>query len=154
MGRIMLEFALEKTADILTELQPLIENHWEQVALNKDIVQLAPDWERYNQLELTGLLRLYTARKDNKLIGYFAVVINKHLHYKNDTFAVCDVLYVAPEHRAGSTGYKLIKYVEAELSKTDVKVLHINTKQHVPFDRLLERMGYNPIETIHAKKIG
>jgi GNAT superfamily N-acetyltransferase len=150
----VLKFALEKTADILTELQPLIHSHWEQVALNKDDVQLAPDWDRYTYLELAGFLRVYTARKDNELIGYFAVAISKHLHYKNDTFAVCDVLYVAPKHRKGSTGYKLIKYVETELSKTDVKVLHINTKQHVPFDKLLHRMGYNPIETIHAKKLG
>ena len=100
----MIQFALERTADIKDEVKPLIEKHWQQVALNKDIVKLAPDWKQYSLLELAGMMRVYTARKDSKLVGYFAVIINKHLHYKNDTFAVCDVLYVDPEHKRVAQG--------------------------------------------------
>ncbi len=154
MGAVLIEFSEEKTKNIINELQPLIQKHWEQIALNQETIKLDPDWKQYRLLEDAGMLRVFTARENGVLVGYFAVGISKHLHYKSDTFASCDVIYVKPDSRAGNTGFKLIRHVEKQLEKSDVKVLHINTKLHAPFDKLLEKMGYNAIETIYAKKIG
>jgi hypothetical protein len=34
-----------------------------------------------------------------------------------------------------------------------VSVMMVNVKRHKPFDALLERMGYNHIENIYAKRL-
>ncbi len=150
----MITFAEESLANVKEEIQPLIEMHWEQVALNQGKIKLNPDWEEYARLYFNGALKIYTARDDCELVGYFVVTVSRSAHYKDHIFAICDVIFVKPDKRAGMTGYKLIKYAQNSLKKNGVSLLNINTKVHVPFDKLLQRMGFNLIERIYSKYIG
>ena len=34
----------------------MLQRHWEDLALDKEAVPLAPDWARYEQMEATGML--------------------------------------------------------------------------------------------------
>ena len=147
-------FQIEKVQDIKDEVQPLLEMHWEQIALNRDKIKLNPDWDEAQKLCETGRLKIFTSRKDGKLVGYFAVIVGTSLHYKDHKFANCDVIYVHPDHRTGMTGYKLIKNAESYLKKSGVSVININTKVHTPFDKLMVKMGYNLIERLYSKYIG
>lgn len=147
-------FQIEKVRDVRKEVQPLLEMHWEQIALNKDKIKLNPDWEQAEKLCDEGRLKIFTARKDGNLVGYFAVIVGTSLHYKDHKFANCDVIYVHPEHRTGMTGYKLIKVAEDYLKKSGVSLININTKVHTPFDKLMVKMGYNLIERLYSKYIG
>lgn len=149
-----MKYQIEKVDAIKKELEVLIKNHWEEIALNQDKIKLNPDWDTYRKLENIGMLYLYTARKDKKLAGYFCVVATKGLHYADHILAACDVIYISPEYRKGSAGSKLIKYAEKDLKDKNVSSLSINTKCHAPFDALLERMGYGLIEKTYSKYIG
>ncbi len=149
-----MQFSIEKVADFKHEIQPLLEMHWEQIALNKDKIKLNPDWDNYITLNENGLLVAYIARDEGKLIGYFIVVVSPSMHYKDHKFAVCDIIFVNPKYRKGMTGYKLIKYAEDNLKEMGVSCIHINTKIHAPFDKLLEKMQYNCIERLYSKYIG
>ena len=147
----MIKFAHESLFNVKEEMQPLLEEHWELVALNKDVIKLNPDWEKYLDYYNQGLLHIFTARKKDKLIGYCVLVISQSLHYKDHLFANNDVVFVLPECRQDATGYKLIKYAEEYCKDHNVSLLNINTKVHVPFDSLMESMDYTLIERIYSK---
>ena len=141
----------ETVEQIEKDIKPLIQLHWEQIALNKDVIKLNPDWDEYKRLNDLGFLRVFTARDGDEMVGYFIITVSKSMHYKDHIFANCDIIYVRPDKRAGLTGYKLINYVENWCKNNDVSCLHINTKVHAPFDKLLERMEYDNIERLYAK---
>jgi len=133
------------------EARPLLEKHWEEIAINKDHIKLNPDWEAYADLEASGNLKIFTARNDGALVGYFVVFVRKHIHYKDHLFAHNDILFLSEPYRKGYTGIKLIKFAEECLKADGVSVLTINTKTHRPFDGVLQRLGFNHVENIYSK---
>lgn len=135
------------------ESKELLQLHWQEIALNRDRIKLNPDWDAYEALESSGVLKVFTARSDNKLVGYFVVLVGNNLHYKDHLFATNDVIFLHRDYRKGLTGYKLIKFAEKCLSSDGVSVLNINTKLHKDFGPVLSRGGYNPIETVYSKYI-
>jgi GNAT superfamily N-acetyltransferase len=133
------------------DIKPLLQDHWEEIAVNKSVIKMNPDWEAYHNLEDNGALKIFTARSDGDLIGYFVVLIRNHIHYKDHIFAANDVLFLKQEHRKGLTGPKLMKFAEKCLKEDGVSVLVVNTKRHKPFDGLLEWLGYSHVENVYSK---
>ena len=145
-----MDFALENLAKVRREIEPLLQKHYDEIALNKDIIKLNPDWEGYAKLDAINALRVYTARKDGKLVGYFVVIVSKSLHYRDHLFANNDIIFLAKSARRGLTGMKLIKYAVEALRAEGITKLHVNTKAHQPFDPILERMGFEEIERVYS----
>lgn len=145
-----MEFALENLARVRREIEPLIKQHYDDIALNKDIIKLNPDWEGYARLDNINALRVYTARKDDQLVGYFVVIVSKSLHYRDHLFANNDIIFLAKSARKGLTGVKLIKYAIESLAAEGITKLHINTKAHQPFDAILERLNFEEIERVYS----
>ena len=151
----MKQYREERLAEILHEFLPLIEKHWEEIAVNQDKIKLNPDFDKYVQMNDCGVLKVYTARDDfGKLIGYFLVMLAPHLHYQDHVFAMNDILYVDPAYRGSTVAYRLIKFVEKQLKEEGVSVLMINMKVHAPFDRFLEGLGFSNTERVYTKFIG
>lgn len=136
------------------ECESLIELHWEEIALNKEIIKLNPDWDAYEELEAAGRLSIFTARAMGELVGYFVVIVGTNLHYKDHLFAANDILFLRKDYRKGFCGAKLITFAEKSLAEDGVSILTINTKIHQPFDRLLERLGFKNIERVYSKVLG
>lgn len=145
-----MEFALENLARVRREIEPLLKQHYDEIALNKDIINLNPDWEGYARLDAVNALRIYTARRNNKLLGYFVVIVSKSLHYRDHLFANNDVIFLAKDARKGLTGVKLIKYAIDSLAAEGITKLHVNTKAHQPFDAILERLNFEEIERVYS----
>lgn len=146
-----MKFALENLGNVKEDIKPLIEEHWKEIALDKGAIKLNPDWDAYGAYDFIGSLRVYTAREDGQLMGYFVVLVSRSLHYKDHTFANNDIIFLKKEARQGLTGFKLIKYAVQQLEAEGVSKIHINTKIHQPFDVVLERLGFNCIERIYSK---
>ena len=149
-----MKYALETLCQVRSEIEPLLEKHWEEIACNKDKIKLNPDWEQYEITEALGHLGIYTAREEGKLVGYFVVVAVPHMHYKDHIYANNDILFLSKEHRKGFVGPRLIKFAEKDLKSKGVSVFMINTKAHQPFDKLLERMGFGLQERVYSKYLG
>lgn len=147
-------YQIEKFRDIRHEVQPLIENHWQEIAINQDKIKLNPVFDDYVKMCDAGTLKIFTVRKDNTLVGYFACIVNVSLHYADHKFANCDVLFLTKKYRKGLIGYNLINHAINYLKQYNVSVLNINTKVHAPFDPLMERMGFDLIERVYSKYIG
>lgn len=145
-----MDFALENLAKVRREIEPLLEEHWKEIALNKDKIKLNPDWRAYADLDSINALRIYTARKDGKLMGYFVIIVSKSLHYRDHLFANNDIIFLTKPARKGLTGVKLIKFALDSLEAEGVTKVHINTKAHQPFDAILERLGFEEIERVYS----
>ena len=146
-----IEFAHESFTQVKREIEPLLKDHWEEIAVNKDKIKLNPDWKQYGRLDAINALRVYTARSGSKLVGYFVVIVSKNMHYQDHLFASNDVIFLAKTHRKGTTGIRLIKYAEEQLKAEGVSVMVVNTKTHQPFDVILERQGFELTERVYTK---
>jgi len=149
-----MNYQQEFLATVKKDIRPLLERHWNDIAVNKDKIKLNPDWDAYHSLEQDGKLKIFTAREQGELVGYFVVIVHRNLHYKDHLFASNDVIFLHPDHRKGRTGIKLVQFSEKCLKEDGVSVLAINTKVHKPFDKLMQFLGFSLVERIYSKYIG
>lgn len=150
----MVIYQQEFIVDLREECQELIEQHWEEIALNKEKIKLNPDFDSYEALEASNNFKVFTARDNGVLVGYFAVIVGRSLHYKDHIFATNDVIYLSKGHRKGFTGIKLIKFAEKCLRDDGVSLMMVNIKVHKPFDKLMEFLGFKCVERVYSKYIG
>jgi len=139
---------------MLEEVKPLLQDHWGEVALNKNKLALDPDWSAYEHLEAQGQLKIFTAREEGTLVGYFVSFVYPSLHYKNRLFSSNDLTYLVPSHRKGFTGVNLIKFAESCLREDGVSVMMVSTATQKPFHKLMKYLRFSNSETLYSKYIG
>ena len=148
-----MEFSEETLCQCLDEAKPLLVDHWENIALNKDTIALDPLWDTYKKLEETGNLKIITARQEEKLVGYAAYVISPSLHYSDQIIADADVFWLDPDYRKGMAGMRLFKQAEKVLKSYGVTRVLNKVKIHFDVGKVFERMGYDPIERVYSKSL-
>jgi len=144
----------EDLSDIKFEIQPLLYQHWQEIAMYKDKIDLEPDWARYDELAESGKLHIVTVRDDGELVGYYVTVITKGLHYKNTVYGINDILLLKPEYRNLGVGKNLFKFAEDLLRMEGVTVMTVHMKSYQPFDALCENLGFDYAERLYTKYIG
>jgi hypothetical protein len=150
----MLEYRIEKwNQDLIEELKPLTERHYQEVALDKQHIPLAPDWTRYTKIAELGSLLVVGARDKDKLVGYSVFYISEMMHYMTTLSASNDVVYLAPEYRTGFAGVKLIKASETALKARGVTKVIWHVKFAKDFRKILYRMGYCDEDAVVGKII-
>ena len=162
-----LAFAVEPfTGALFAEMRPLLERHWQEVAHYLDI-PLEVNAGAYLAIAANGGLRVFTMRangvpadhdpdawRDRVLVGYAVYFVRPNPHYASSLQAVQDVLFVAPEFR-GRTGAKLIAFADRQLAAEGVQAVyhHVKARADLNFGPLLERMGYELVDLIYAKRL-
>lgn len=145
-------YGLESIDGLWDELDPLIREHYEEIAHFKDI-PLEPHREAYALMQKSGALRVFTARMDGVLIGYVIFTVAPALHYRSSVQAHEDVVFVSKEHRGTGVGLTLLKYAHASLEMEGVQVIYHHVKRaHPTLGKILEVMGFSPIDTIYGRK--
>lgn len=147
----MLDYQQEFVCSIKSEIQDLLRDDWREIEHCKEVRTLNPDWDAYDTLEQANMLKVFTVRASNKIVGYYAAIISPSLHSKGLLQAAADVVYLHPDHRKGLTGYKLFKFAERCLREDGIKVLHLTTTEANPIDAIMQKLGYNKIETKFEK---
>ena len=165
-----LRFRWEGLHSLAREILPLFQQHWQEIALDRDIVPLDPDWDNYYDLATTGKLHVLTAREvmpdvcradsaneklpADPLVGYVFNLIGGHLHYNSTKFAHTEMFWLMPEYRFGWNGFKLLKYNLRGLKQRGVVVSTINIKlgfKNARVGQLLARLGYAPTDIVLRK---
>lgn len=108
-------------------LDAMLAAHFEEVAHDKDVAPLAPDWERYAEMENAGGFIAYGMYRSEDLIGYTAWFANRSLHNAGQIFALNDVVYLKPAYR-GVEGLRLILATEHMLSAFGITKIIYHTK--------------------------
>lgn len=149
-----MRFQEESFQEVEGEIRGLLLEHWEEVALDKDVIPLDPDWDQYRLLEKLGMLSIIAARDDEgTLIGYYVAFIRKHLHYAGSLTAYSDLYFIKPQYRKGRVGLRLFQAHEKAMKAKGVQKIYTMHKLHVhsTMGRLLGFMGYRHIENIYSK---
>ncbi len=151
----MIQYSVEVcTESLIGELKPLLEDHWKEIAMFKDKISFSPDYEKYLILQDMGALHVVVVRDEGKIVGYFVSFIQPHIHYKDNIFAINDILYVDPSYRGGTVAYRMFKYAKKELKKIGVSVLMVHMKTKYPFEKLCESLGMDKEEFVYSVYLG
>tara|TARA_R100000781_G_C4077516_1_gene126599 strand:- start:48 stop:497 length:450 start_codon:yes stop_codon:yes gene_type:complete len=146
-----MQFATESLYDVMGECAPLLCEHWEHIALDKDTVKLNPDWDAYRFMQDHDNLHITTARQGKELVGYVVYIISRSLHFADETFADGHLFWLSPQHRRGIAGLKMFKHAEAALRDKGVTKVITKVTLHFDVGKIFERLGYQPIERVYAK---
>jgi len=138
--------------NLINEMLPLLVKHKDEICLYEDF-DLDPDWGAYKRLQELGMFKIFTARNEDKLIGYVAFAIHHNLHYRARKHAVQDVLYLDPTHRGRMMGVKLIKFADDVLRDNGVHLVSQHVKIKHDFSPLLEYIGYEQVEKIYERRL-
>lgn len=147
----MLKAQPELFRDCLPELVPLLPQHWEKLALNKDVVPLQPAFDTYILRELIGELCFITLRDDGNLVGYWIAFIMVDIHYQTCLTAKMDIWNVIEGYDRGVAPLILLREVEREYKRRKVQRAVAAEKIAKPYSRLLKLFGYEPVETAYSK---
>lgn len=131
----------------------LLEDHYQELAKNKNLAVLAPDVNKYLAMQDAGIVVTLLARKEDQLVGYSITFITKHLHYKHLVYAQNDVLFVDRSHRKGRVGIRLIKETEKICAEKGAKQIVWHAKPDTPLDMLMPALGYNTQDVMYSKEI-
>lgn len=150
------EFRWERFHEIAKELPPLFLRHWRELALNQDFIPLAPDWDKYYTLDVTGVLKVLTVRDKGMLVGYGFLLIGPHLHYTTTRWVHGDMFWLDPLYRQGWTGVRLFKELIRGAREMEGAILQLVAKHHFEdgrVEKLLKRLGFTPVETVMSMRL-
>jgi hypothetical protein len=147
----MIAIARETFGTIRDDLMPLWQRHYDEVAEDKEVVPLDPDWEKYAVLALRGSLAVVTARRDGAIVGYVFAVVDTHLHYRSTRFAMLDLYYLRPDCRGGRTFVRMLIEMQTMLRQVGVVKVIGNTKLAHDQGRVFRALGWREAERIFVK---
>jgi len=139
--------------EFIDNIQPLLELHYQELTLDKDIMTLKPNWPRYRELMALDKMAVMGAYENDKLVGYSVFFKEAHIHYDDNIIAKNDVLFLHPNCRQGITGIKLIKASEEMLQHQGVSKVIWHVKHSRDFRNILYRMGYKDEDVIVGKAL-
>lgn len=149
----MVSFTREVLCEVVQEIQPLLEMHYDELCLNRDRVALDPQWDQYLLLERLGRLAIFTARDDGRLVGYSAFFVQQHMHYAGLLTAQNDVFYLVQEHRRGTTALRFLRYTEQALKDLGAHKVIYHCKLSNQFAPILHRLGFADEEVMVGKML-
>lgn len=143
----------QETLDvILPQVKDLLNQHYEELTMNKDRVKLDPWYDEYIRLEANGQFFTVTVRDNEELIGYSSFIVKPHLHYRTIRVATSDVMFLKKEYRTSSTaGLKLIKYSIEMIRSLGVDKIVFRIKDSNDFSPILLRYGFQLEDRIYSK---
>ena len=103
------EIRLCTLEEFKVKADPLFQEHYEEIALRKDLMELKPNWPMYDALDQAGSLFIYLAMQGDVCIGYSMNLVTNHLHYADLKYTQNDVLFIKKEFRGGRIGLRLMK---------------------------------------------
>lgn len=152
----MITYQEEKFDDVIEEMKPLLEDHYVEVAMYQDKIELNPNWGIYQAMNDVGNVHIFTARddeRDGKLIGYCVTFMQNNPHYMDHEYAVNDVIYVDPEYRHTEVAPMMLSELEKIMKSQGVSVMTFHMKTHLPFETLMQSLGYDDAEKLYTKYI-
>ena len=147
-----MDFQMEVLGECLEEMKPLLKEHYKEVAMYQDHIDLNPKYDLYQKMELGGYLSVFTARDQGRLVGYAIFFIDTHMHYQDHAYAVNDVLYIDPEYRHEGRAVSFLDWIEKQLEK-EVSVITYHMKIYKPFQSLMKYLQYDHAEHIYTKYV-
>lgn len=146
-------FAVERYDEVVNDIQPLLPEHWAELAVHKDI-PLEPEFHFYSAMDEAGALKIFTVRYEGALVGYSIFVVRpRHAHYAI-AWAMNDIVWLRPDRRNEGVGTAFVQFWDRHLFDFGVTIVHVNVKvAHPVLMYLLKSRGYATIECGMEKRL-
>jgi GNAT superfamily N-acetyltransferase len=146
----------EPFSAIVDELWPLLKRQNAEIGVHTDAIPLDPAWDTYFSYERAGLLRIWTARHGDTLVGFVNCFLTTSLLCQSVLHGYAEHFYLAPEWRSGWTGRNMLRSCRKAMEALGAKVTRFHTNDTYEPDAhgrsrvggLLRADGYEPIVTI------
>lgn len=132
------------------DMMGLLREHWIELATDKDLMVLAPDWERYAALEELGKLFVIFAYKGDELIGYSSNIVDTNIHYSDLMVCNNDVLFIKKSER-GSIGRELMAATREVGKERGARLMLWHAKPGTALAHVLSAVPVQDI--IHSEKL-
>jgi predicted GNAT superfamily acetyltransferase len=149
----MTEIRLSNVDEMLANASELFSEHWEEIALNKQVMVLKPDEGKYRAAEANGMLLILAAFEGEKVVGYSVNVVTNHLHYADLITCSNDLLFVTEGKRNGRLGLQLIRATEKEAKQRGARLMLWHAKPGTPLEKMMPRLSYGVQDIIFSIQI-
>jgi len=149
----MIDIRLATVDEMLAKAPILFEEHYEEIARNKQIMKLKPDEKTYRQMEEMRKIFILSASQDDVLIGYSVNFVTNHLHYADLVLAQNDLLYITKEKRGSRAGLRLIKETETYAASLGCKLMLWHAKENTALSAILPKIKYGVQDIIYSKEL-
>lgn len=158
----LVSYQQERWTDALAEIERHWPAHYDEIALDKDAVPLAPDYAAYAKHDADGRLFVLTVRGNGELVGYLTAIVSPHLHYGKTLCAFFDLYYVTPAWRRSVTGSigllsmvgaRLFIEAERQLRLRGVRKMFTGTKLHRDASVIFHALGWREDERLWTKVV-
>lgn len=150
----MITFAVERWNDVKDGASRYWNEHWEEVATNRDKMPLAPDFATLKALDDAGILHIVIGRQAGELVTYHASFVRPHYHYVTSLCAFTDLYWMRKDVRGPRVALRMFQAVEATLKARGVVKIFTGTKISNDAGPLFESMGMVETERLYTKWIG
>lgn len=149
----MTEIRLSNVDEMLANAGNLFSEHWEEIALNKQVMVLKPDEAKYRTLEANGTLLILGAFDGDRVVGYSVNIVTNHLHYADLTVCNNDLLFVTEDKRCGRLGLQLIRETEKAAKQRGANLMLWHAKPGTALEKMMPRLGYGVQDIIFSIQI-
>lgn len=108
--------------------------------------------ELYKTLESNGLLRVFGAFEDDKLIGFVTVLVTMLPKYTS-LVASTESFFVSKPHRTTLAGVKLLYAAENEAIESGAFGMLVSTPHDGPLSKILPKVGYDLNDVVFFKEL-
>jgi hypothetical protein len=149
-----LTYAVEEWRDFYPEAKPIMQRHWEEIALDKDRVKVSWNDHKYREMADNGILHVLAVRCEFKLVGYYLAFILPHLHYMEaGSMAFTDIYYILPEFRNAASSIEMFIEAEKTLRAKGCVKAYISSKIHKDLTPLFIYLGWKPSDVVCTKML-
>lgn len=149
----MIEIRLSNVSEMLANAQEMFVEHWDEIALNKRVMKLKVDEDRYKALEATGSMLILGAYDGEALIGYSVNFMINHLHYADLKICSNDVLFIKKEYRQGRLGLMMIAETERQAKEMGAELILWHAKKDTALEAIMPKIGYGIQDIIFSKEL-
>ena len=149
----MTEIRPSNVDEMLANASELFSEHWEEIALNKQVMVLKPDEAKYRAAEANGMLLILAAFEGTEIVGYSVNIVTNHLHYADLITCSNDLLFVTEGKRSGRLGLQLIRATEKVAKERGARLMLWHAKPGTPLEKMMPRLGYGVQDIIFSIQI-
>lgn len=145
-------FKVERLRDILEEIHPLHEAHFQETEKHRLGFGLEMNYDYLCNAEKRGEVIQFTCRDaaTNKLVGNIRMFVGKSLH-TGTLYATEDTYFVLPEYRLGFAALRFWQFMEDCMKAIGVREVRTDSKVLNKVHRLNEYCGYQHVANKYVK---
>ncbi len=149
-----LVFALEPVSACWNEVMVLAEQHWAGTKSYRRHEPFCPSFERYNAYDQAAVFRLFTARDQRKLVGYFGTYRSLSMHSQLP-MTVEDTMFLRHDYRGGRNALRFLLFIEQQCRawKIHENLFSCEIDNETGIKELLTHLDYKPVIVQYSKHL-